>query len=152
MALHRYFQPRNGLPVPKGLISRAFTQLSSTYWSFHIGWENVTGRSCMWVWVSGGWAARQHLYYTGACMLKYFCKYFSSRNYFTKIFSREIYLMRKFHNIRYFKKDHFLSTEFHRMILQWARLKRRHKQHHKMLTTFCALMTSSSACLLLISR
>ena len=31
MALHWYFQLWNGLPVPKGSISRAFTQLSSTY-------------------------------------------------------------------------------------------------------------------------
>ena len=31
--------------------SRLLSQLVSTYWSFHIGWENVTGRWCtLWVW------------------------------------------------------------------------------------------------------
>ena len=82
MTLQQYFQLQNGLQVLNGSISQAFTQLFSTYWSFHIGWENVTSQSCTWVWTSGGWAARQHLYYAGACMLKYFHEHFSSRNYF----------------------------------------------------------------------
>ena len=42
--------------------------------------------------VSGGWAACQHLYYAGACMLKYFCEHFSLRKYLMqKIFMRNIF-------------------------------------------------------------
>ena len=36
--------------------------------------------------VSSGWAAREHLYYAGACMLKYFRLHFSLQNYFMRKF------------------------------------------------------------------
>ena len=57
MTLHRYFQPQNGLPAPKGSISSIIPSQA-------VAQANQE--------VLGGSAARQRLCYTGVCTLKFF--------------------------------------------------------------------------------